>query len=87
MSGGGASLALPGPFISKMEAGSLREQWHTPLSNNNVTGAWLISDAMNFPVADGTIAVVQGQYLYKVSVAYLRIITGCLLQWAESYSR
>jgi len=66
-SGGGASLALPGPFISKLEAGSLREQWHTPLSNNNVTGAWLISGAMNFPVADGTIAVAQGQYLYKVN--------------------
>jgi hypothetical protein len=65
-SGGGASLALPGPFISKMEAGSLKEQWHTPLSNNNVTGDWLISGAMNFPV-DGSIAVAQGQYLYKVN--------------------
>jgi hypothetical protein len=68
-SGGGASLALPGPFISKMEAGSLREQWHTPLSNNNVTGNWLISGAMNFPAADGTIAVAQGQYLYKVNAS------------------
>jgi hypothetical protein len=67
VSGGGASLALPGPFISKMEEGSLREQWHTPLSNNNVTRAWLISGAMNFPAADGTIAVAQGQYLYKVN--------------------
>lgn len=66
-SGGGASLALPGSFISKMEAGSLREQWHTPLSNNNVTGDWLISGATNFPAADGTIAVSQGQYLYKVN--------------------
>jgi len=65
VSGGGASLALPGPFVS-MEAGSLREKWYTPLSNNNVTGDWLISGAMNFP-ADGAIAVSQAQYLYKVS--------------------
>jgi len=68
-SGGGASLALPGPFISKLEAGSLREQWHTPLSNNNVSGNWLISGAMNFPAPDGTIAVSQGQYLYKVNAS------------------
>jgi len=67
--GGGASLALPGQFISKMEAGSLREDWHTPLSNNNVTGDWLISGAGNFPIADGTIAVSQGQYLYKVNAS------------------
>jgi hypothetical protein len=69
VSGGGASLALPGPFISKMEAGSLREQWHTPLSNNNVTGAWLISGATNFPAAGGTVAISQGQYLYKVNTS------------------
>ena len=69
VSGGGASLALPGPFISKMGGGSLKEQWHTPLSNNNVTGAWLISGAMNFPAADGTAAVAQGQYLYKVNAS------------------
>jgi hypothetical protein len=50
-----------------MEAGSLREQWHTPLSNSNVTGNWLISGATNFPLADGTIAVSQGQYLYKIN--------------------
>jgi hypothetical protein len=68
-SGGAASLALPGPFISKMEAGSLREQWHTSLSNNNVTGDWLISGAMNYPAAGGTIAVAQGQYLYKVNAS------------------
>lgn len=68
VSGGGASLALPGPFISKMEAGSLREIWRTPLSNNNVTGEWLISGAMNLP-ADGTVAVAQGQYLYKVNTS------------------
>jgi hypothetical protein len=68
VSGGGASLALPGPFISKMETGSLREVWHSPLSNNNITGDWLISGAMNFP-ADGTIAVSQGQYLYKVNAS------------------
>jgi len=68
VSGGGASLALPGPFISKIEAGSLRELWRTPLSNNNVTGDWLISGATNFP-ADGTIAVSQGHYLYKVNAS------------------
>jgi hypothetical protein len=51
-----------------MEAGSLRELWHTPLSNNNVTGDWLIPGATNFP-ADGSIAVSQGQYLYKVNAS------------------
>jgi hypothetical protein len=77
VSGGAGSLALPGPFISKMEAGSLREVWHTPLSNNNVTGDWLIPGATNFP-ADGTIAVAQGQYLYKINAttgAVLKIIS------------
>jgi hypothetical protein len=65
---GPAGLALPGPSISKMEAGSLRENWRTPLSNNNVTGDFLVSGAGNFP-ADGTIAVTQGQYLYKVNAS------------------
>jgi hypothetical protein len=64
----GGFTILPGPFVSKMEAGSLREQWHTPLSNNNVTGNWLIPGAANFP-ADGTIAAAQGQYLYKVNAS------------------
>src|SRR5437867_3659965 len=68
VSGGAGSSALPGPFISKMEAGSLRELWHTPLSNNNVTGDWLIPGATNFP-ADGSIAVAQGPYLYKVNAS------------------
>ena len=66
VSGGGGSLAVPGPVISKMEAGSLMEQWRTPLSNNNVTGDWLISGATNFPVG-GAIAVSQGQFLYKIN--------------------
>lgn len=68
VSSGAGSLATPGPFISKMEAGSLRELWHTPLSNNNVTGDWLIPGATNFP-ADGMIAVAQGQYLYNVNAS------------------
>lgn len=77
VSGGAGSLVTPGPFISKMEAGSLREVWHTPLSNNNVTGDWLIPGATNFP-ADGTIAVAQGQYLYKVNAttgAVMKIVS------------
>jgi hypothetical protein len=67
--GGGASLAVPGQFVSKLEAGSLKEDWRTPLSNNNVTGDWLISGAANFPLADGTIAVSQGSYLWKVNAS------------------
>ena len=68
VSGGAASLATPGPFIAKMQAGSLKELWSTPLSNNNVTGDFLISGATNFPAA-GMIAVAQGQYLYNVNAS------------------
>jgi hypothetical protein len=68
VSGGAGSLALPGPVIAKMQSGSLKELWRTPLSNNNVTGNWLIPGATNFP-ADGSIAVSQGQYLYKVNAS------------------
>jgi len=68
VSGGAGSLATPGPFIAKMQAGSLKELWSTPLSNNNVTGDWLIPGATNFP-ADGMIAVAQGQYLYNVNAS------------------
>lgn len=68
VSGGAGNLALPGPVIAKLQAGSLREVWDTPLSNNNVTGNWLITGATNFP-ADGSIAVSQGQYLYKVNAS------------------
>src|SRR5215475_6356144 len=63
-----SGLALPGPYVSKMEAASLRELWHTPLSNNNVTGAWLIPGAMSFP-SDGYLYAAQGQYLYKVNAS------------------
>jgi hypothetical protein len=69
VSGGAGSLALPGPFLAKMQSGSLKELWSSPLSNNNVTGDWLIPGATNFPAADGTIAVSQGQYLYKVNAS------------------
>ncbi len=68
VSGGAASLALPGAVIAKMQSGSLKELWSTPLANNNVTGNWLITGATNFP-ADGSIAVSQGQYLYKVNAS------------------
>jgi hypothetical protein len=68
VSGGAGSLALPGPYIAKMQAGSLKELWSTPLSNNNVTGDWLIPGATNYP-ADGSIAVAQGQYVYKVNAS------------------
>ena len=68
VSGGAASLATPGPFIAKMQSGSLKELWSTPLSNNNVTGDWLISGATNFPAA-GMITVAQGQYLYNVNAS------------------
>ena len=68
VSGGAGSLALPGAVIGKMQSGSLKELWSTPLANNNVTGNWLIPGATNFP-ADGSIAVSQGQYLYKVNAS------------------
>lgn len=64
--GGASGLALPGPYVSKMEAGSLRELWHTPLSNANVTGDWLIPGAMGFHT-DGYLYAAQGPYLYKVN--------------------
>ena len=66
VSGGAGSLALPGPFLAKMQSGSLKELWSTPLSNNNVTGDWLIPGSTNFPI-NGAIAVAQGQYLYNLN--------------------
>lgn len=68
VSGGAGSLATPGPFIAKMQAGSLKELWSTPLSNNNITGDWLIPGATNFP-ATGMIVVAQGQYLYNINAS------------------
>lgn len=66
--GGAGSLKLPGPFVAKMQSGSLKELWSTPLANNNVTGNWLIPGAMNFP-ATGSIAAAQGPYLYFVNAS------------------
>lgn len=61
-------MATPGPYVAKMDAGSLREVWHTPLPNNNLTGAWLIPGGMSFH-ADGYLYASQGAYLYKVSAS------------------
>ncbi|MDR4510664.1 MAG: hypothetical protein MRJ93_03050 [Nitrososphaeraceae archaeon] len=62
----GGPGTLPGAFISRVEVGSLKETWHTTLENNKVSGNWLMPAAINV-LADGSIAVTNGRYLYKVN--------------------
>jgi len=62
----GGPGTLPGAFISRVEIGSLKEIWHTTLENNQASGNWLMPAAVNV-LADGSIAVTNGRYLYKVN--------------------
>ena len=53
-------------YVSRVEVGSLKEIWRTNLNNTDLTGQWLMPGGANM-LADGSIAVTNGQYLYKLN--------------------
>jgi hypothetical protein len=67
---GGASgdAAPPGlqPYVSRVELGTLDEQWRTYLSNVNVTNDFSIAAAVEV-LADGSIGTTGGHKLYKIN--------------------
>jgi hypothetical protein len=66
--GGGNGEAVPWSpaYVSKIELGSLDEQWRTFLGNFNVTNDFSLSGAV-YVLPDGSLAATSGHKLYKIN--------------------
>jgi hypothetical protein len=67
---GGVVAANPppsGPYVSKVEPGSLKELWRTELLNTNMTQAFTGAGGMYTVGDNGDIVVVTNTYLYKLN--------------------
>jgi hypothetical protein len=67
----GSAIPKPsGPFVAKLNVGDLTQLWRTDLANLNATtsptGVWNYIGGLNV-LADGSLAVVSGSYLYKLN--------------------
>lgn len=66
--GGASSNANPipsGPFVAKVEPGSLKELWRTNLLNTNISGVW--TGAGSIESIGGDIFAITNTYLFKLN--------------------
>ncbi len=61
---GNANPLPSGPYVARVEPGSLKELWRTNLLNTNLTGQWI--GAGSLESIDGDLYVIDNTHLYKL---------------------
>jgi hypothetical protein len=72
---GNANPLPSGPYVARVEPGSLKERWRTNLLNTHITGQWF--GAGSIESINGDLFVIDGTYLYKLDGA-TGAVTGVL---------